>query len=214
MTAEGIRPLESEVRAVRDFPQAKSLRKLRDYFGLLNFHRRFLPNIARVIQSFTDLLSSAQGPSTPLKSTSAVDEAFQTAKSILADALLLVHSLADAPMRLITDASGAAVGAVPQQFQHDSWCLLGSFFHELKPTETRCSTLGRELLAVYLSIRRTSFSCVSVTERRGGMIPLLYTCNRPKRRQLCVQKLQIGRPVATSMVVCFRGIFRETASLF
>lgn len=153
VTREGIRPLEKKVQALRDFPRPASIRKLREFLGLLNFHRRFLPNIARIIIPLTDLLKSAKAPTSPLTWTPDAEASFQTAKNALADATLLVHPLHVAPMRLITDASGTAVGAVLQQFQRNSWYPLGFFSQKLKPAETRYSTFGRELLAVYLAIR-------------------------------------------------------------
>lgn len=153
VTPEGIQPLESKVQALRNFPRPTSLRKLREFLGLLNFHRRFLPHAARILQPLTDMLKSTKSPSAPLEWTDIADTAFQEAKSALMNATLLVHPLPNAPMRLITDASSIAIGAVLQQFQQDSWCPLGFFSQKLKPAETRYSTFDRELLAVYLGIR-------------------------------------------------------------
>ena len=53
----------------------------------------------------------------------------------------------------MTDASDVAVGAVLQQRVNHVWQPLGFFSKRLQPAETRYSTFGRELLAVYLSIR-------------------------------------------------------------
>jgi hypothetical protein len=53
----------------------------------------------------------------------------------------------------MTDASDVAVGAVLQQRVNNVWQPLGFFTKRLQPAETRDSTFGRELLAVYLSIR-------------------------------------------------------------
>jgi hypothetical protein len=53
----------------------------------------------------------------------------------------------------MTDASDVAVGAVLQQRVNNVWQPLGFFSKRLQPAETRYSTFGRELLAVYLSTR-------------------------------------------------------------
>lgn len=156
VTPEGVQPLDNKVQALRDFPRPTSLRKLREFLGLLNFHRRFIPNVARIILPLTEMLKSNKAPSAPLEWTSAADTAFEEAKNALANATMLVHPLPNAPMRLITDASSNAVGAVLQQFQQDSWCPLAFFSQKLKPAETRYSTFDRELLAVYLGIRHFS----------------------------------------------------------
>ena len=54
----------------------------------------------------------------------------------------------------MSDASDNAVGAVLQQFINDQWCPVAFFSKKLKPAETKYSTFDRELLAVYLAIKR------------------------------------------------------------
>nr|VZI31062.1 unnamed protein product [Spirometra erinaceieuropaei] len=74
-------------------------------------------------------------------------------KALLADATLLTHFHADAPISLMVDASKVAVGAVLQQSLPDSTVPLAFFSKKLSKAETRYSTLGRELLAAYLAVR-------------------------------------------------------------
>ena len=54
----------------------------------------------------------------------------------------------------MSDASDNAVGAVLQQFINDQWCPVAFFSKKLKPAETKYSTFDRELLPVYLAIKR------------------------------------------------------------
>ena len=53
----------------------------------------------------------------------------------------------------MVDASDTAVGGVLQQFVNDSWQPISFFSKRLLPAETRYSTFGRELLAIYFAIR-------------------------------------------------------------
>lgn len=53
----------------------------------------------------------------------------------------------------MTDASDKAVGAVLQQYVDGQWKPVSFFSRKLKPTETRYSTLDRELLAIYLAVK-------------------------------------------------------------
>ena len=53
----------------------------------------------------------------------------------------------------MTDASLTGVGAVLQQRLNDAWQPLAFFSRKLTPAQQRYSTFGRELLAIYLSIR-------------------------------------------------------------
>ena len=53
----------------------------------------------------------------------------------------------------MTDASDVAVGMVLQQYSNGQWCSISFFSKALKPSESRCSTFDRELLAIYLSLK-------------------------------------------------------------
>lgn len=153
ITQLGIQPLEDKVKVIREFPRPTSLRKLREFLGLVNFHRRFIPQCAKILKPMTDLLKTKKGPSSEVPWSEEVASAFSTVKEALANATLLVHPLPDAPTRLLTDASDTAVGAVLQQQLDGVWKPLGFYSQKLKPAETRYSTFGRELLAIYLAVR-------------------------------------------------------------
>ena len=153
----GIRPLEEKVQVVRDFPQPPSTRKLREFLGLINFYRRFIPNCAAILHPLNSLLKHAKRPSDPLEWNNAATTAFMNIKRALADATLLVHPTSDAPTCIATDASDVAVGAVLQQYIHGQWCPISFFSRALKPAERRYSTFDRELLAIYLAIRHFKY---------------------------------------------------------
>ena len=53
----GIHPLSTKIKAIQEFPQPQSLRRLRQFLGLINFYRRFIPHCARLVQPLTDLLA-------------------------------------------------------------------------------------------------------------------------------------------------------------
>nr|VZH96049.1 unnamed protein product [Spirometra erinaceieuropaei] len=123
--SNGIRPLPSKVAAIRDFPPPTSKRQL----------QRFL------------------GPKRTFELTSAALTSFEQVKDLLADATLLTHFHADAPISLMVDSSNVAVGAVLQQSLPDSTVPLAFFSKKLSKAETRYSTFGRELLAAYLAVK-------------------------------------------------------------
>ena len=157
VTPHGIQPLESKVRAIRDFPLPTSLTKLREFLGLVNFYRRFIPKCSHIIQPLTDMLASngstKKTRNTPLEWSETTTTVFNQTKTALADFTMLSHPKSDAELCLMTDASDVAVGAVLQQKVANVWQPLGFFSKRLQSAETRYSTFGRELLAVYLSIR-------------------------------------------------------------
>nr|VZI05896.1 unnamed protein product [Spirometra erinaceieuropaei] len=150
LTLPSLRPLSSKVEAIRDFPPPTSKRQLQRFLGMVNFYRRFLPNCADLMLPLTNLLS---GPKGPLELRGHAVTAFERLKTSLADATLLTHPAPEAPLSLMVDASTVAVGAVLQQHINNSTRPLAFFSKKLSPAETRYSTFGRELLAIYLAVK-------------------------------------------------------------
>ncbi len=116
---------------------------------MLNFYRRFLPGIARVLKPLTDA-TSGKGK---LLWTSEMQTAFDHAKALLASATPLHHPHPQAILSLATDASDTHVGAVLQQKTDGCWQPLAFFSHKLSPTEGRYSTFDRELLAAFQAVK-------------------------------------------------------------
>ena len=55
--ATGVRPFEEKVKAIREFPLPTSQHQLREFLGLVNFYRRFLPHCAALLQPLNALLA-------------------------------------------------------------------------------------------------------------------------------------------------------------
>lgn len=150
----GIRPLEDKVQAIRSFPQPSTQRKLREFLGLVNFYHRFVPNCARILQPLNLLLSSSKTSAKVVCWNAKASAAFESIKDALAQSCLLAHPKPDAPTCIMVDASDIGVGAVLQQSIDGVWCPLSYFSKKLTPAETRYSTFDRELLAIFLAIKR------------------------------------------------------------
>ena len=141
------------MKAIRDFPQPNSQRKLREFLGLVNFYHRFLPHCAAILQPLNNLLAGENEKNKTISWTEEATTAFSSIKEALANATLLVHPHPDAATSIMTDASDTSVGAVLQQCIDGQWCPISYFSKKLKPAKTRYSTFDRELLAIYLSIK-------------------------------------------------------------
>ena len=149
----GISPLPDKVQAIHALPPPSSLRKLREFLGLVNFYRRFIPRCADLMQPLTDKLRVAKRKNQPISLTPDELAAFHSVQQALSDATMLVHPRENAPLCLLTDASDTGVGGVLQQQVDGVWQPLAFFSKRLQSAETRYSAFGRELLAVYLSIK-------------------------------------------------------------
>ncbi|KAK4472189.1 hypothetical protein MN116_000493 [Schistosoma mekongi] len=150
VNSKGIKPIPEAVEAVKNYPLLNSFEKLRRFLGLINFYRRFLPHCVHIAQPLTDLL---KGRSRFLNMIETAIKAFEQLKEMLSSATLLSRRDTNASLALMTDASDTAVGAVLQQFINGQWEPLSFFSRCLNTSQTRYSTFGRELLAVYLAIK-------------------------------------------------------------
>uniref|UniRef100_A0AA85KAF6 Reverse transcriptase RNase H-like domain-containing protein n=1 Tax=Trichobilharzia regenti TaxID=157069 RepID=A0AA85KAF6_TRIRE len=70
---------------------------------------------------------------------------------------MLSHINPEASLILCTDASQVALGAVLQQKMKGEVTPLAFFSKKLEPAQTRYSTFGRELLAIYLAVKHFSY---------------------------------------------------------
>jgi transposase InsO family protein len=152
LSATGIRPLQDKVAAISTFAKPTSPKALRRFLGMLNFYRRFLPNLADVVDT---LNKAAACEGSALSWDPGLESAFAAARSALATATELQYFRPSAPTRLVTDASGVAVGAVLEQISRESsgWLPVAFFSKSLSDTERRYATFDRELLAIVLAIR-------------------------------------------------------------
>jgi cleavage and polyadenylation specificity factor subunit 1 len=153
ITTTGLTPLPSHVQPILSFPPPTDAKSLQRFLGMINFYRRFLPGIARILKPLTDA-TSTKGR---LSWTPEMTLSFQTAKSSLSSAIPLHFPNPSAPISLATDASNTHIGAVLQQKVNGSWQPLSFFSKKLSPTETRYSTFDRELLAAFLAAKHFRF---------------------------------------------------------
>ncbi|RUS71885.1 hypothetical protein EGW08_020359 [Elysia chlorotica] len=117
---------------------------------MINFYHRFLPGIAKCL---TPLTEATKSRSKAITWTVECQAAFQAAKSALASATLLNHPDPKSETRLSTDSSDSAIGAELSQKHHGAWRPIAFFSRKLTPTQSRCSTFDRELLAIYSAIQ-------------------------------------------------------------
>ncbi|CAH8578282.1 unnamed protein product [Schistosoma bovis] len=148
--AQGIRPLRTKVAAILDYPEPTTVKQLRTFNGLVSFYRRFIPKCALLMKPLTDQL---RGNAKSINLDDNARKAFSTVKELIAKATMLAHQDTRAPISIAVDASDSAIGGVLQQWVNNSWQPLAFFSRRLLDTESRYSTFGRELLAMYCAVR-------------------------------------------------------------
>ena len=154
ISAQGIKPTEEKTEAIMNFPRPETQRKLRQFLGMVNYYHRFIDHAAPILKPLHDLLKSPKkGKRTTIEWSSTSKEAFVKVKEALKTSITLHFPVPNAETALSTDASDVAVGGVLEQKVDGVWQPLAFFSRSLTPAETKYSVFGRELLAIYLSIR-------------------------------------------------------------
>ena len=165
VSERGIKPLPSNVEAVRRFERPRTVKALQRFLGLINFYRRFLPKVAASMRPLTDALA---GKPRRLEWTEAKTSAFVETKNSLASATnpvslischdnyppatMLFHPVAGAELRVHTDTSARAIAGAIHQVVNGRLQPLGFFSRWTSPVETQYSAYDLELLAVYSTI--------------------------------------------------------------
>ena len=76
---------------------------------------------------------------------------------MLVAAVPLSHPALGATLALAVDASDTHVGVALRQLENRAWRPLAFFSKKISPTDSRYSTLDRELLATFLAVRHFRF---------------------------------------------------------
>lgn len=153
VSAAGIQPTNEKVSVIKDFPKPKNEKQLRQFLGMINFYRSFLPNAATVQAPLHQSLGKTNKRNSEIKWTPEMDEAFENCKNSLSAATLLAHPQLNADLSLACDASDTAIGACLQQKVNKVWQPLAFFSRKLNPAQRKYSTYDRELYAIYAAIK-------------------------------------------------------------
>ena len=107
MSAAGIRPLPDRVSDLIKFPAPTSKAGVQRFLGMLNFYRRFVPNLAASLAPLHSLTSGKKNEAITWSPDCQVS--FEAAKKKLAAATLLHHPSPFGATALTVDASETAI---------------------------------------------------------------------------------------------------------
>ena len=151
INAEGLHPSPSKVKAVIDAPTPTNLTELRSFIGLVNYYRKFIPNLSTELSALYLLLQKDKAWSWGVKE----DLCFNKAKTILTSPTLLVHFNPEKQLVLSCDASPYGIGAVlAHQLDADSQKPICYASRTLSPAEKKYSQLDKEALAIVFGVTK------------------------------------------------------------
>ncbi|OAG32577.1 hypothetical protein NEIG_02556 [Nematocida sp. ERTm5] len=144
-----IRPLESRIQGIKDYPEPQNKKQLRRFIGLLGYDRRFLWNISETLKPLHNLTKKDE----PWKWTETHQKAFDEAKEKLIAETELVIPDYTKRFTLETDASDTGIGAVLKQESG----TIGYYSGTLTETQQKYTITEKELYAVIWGMEKCKY---------------------------------------------------------
>lgn len=150
VSAAGVSPNPAKVAAIRNMPVPADLADIRRFLGMVGYYRKFIKDFAHVAEPLIDLSRGTHS----FKWTDACTAAFDTLRTALVTAPILVYPNFSRLFTLQTDASDVGIGAVLTQLddagdEHP----VAYASRTLSATERNYSATERECLAVVWAVR-------------------------------------------------------------
>ena len=150
------KPLASKLSLVSQIARPCTKKQVRSFLGVVGFYRYFVPNFSSISQPLTDLLK--KDAPTLLRWNPAAEKAFLGLKGVLATSPVLFSPNFEAPFFVLTDASDVAVAGFLAQTDSDEILHpIVYISHKLSGAETRYSSLEKEFLAIFVTLRKLKF---------------------------------------------------------
>ncbi|CAH2207540.1 jg11310, partial [Pararge aegeria aegeria] len=150
VNSEGVKPSETKVRAVNEFPTPKTVHQLRQFLGLISYFRKFIKNCAVVCSPLTKLLKK----DTAWRWTSEHDSVFSTLKMTLTSEGILVLFDPNKENVLYTDASRDGIAGILMQVTEQGEKPVHYYSRQTTEDEKKYHSFELELLAIVQSLQK------------------------------------------------------------
>lgn len=145
ISSTGVSTDPSKVAVMRDWPQPKTLKQLREFLELTGYYRRFVKDYGIISRPLTNLLKKGLFVWTPVATI-----AFERLKSPMTTTLVLAMPNYNQPFVVETDASGIGVEAVLMQQGRP----IAFMSKDLSARHQSLSTYEKELLAIVTATKK------------------------------------------------------------
>ena len=167
--AHGRRPQQGKMDELRRLTPPTTVKELQSGLGLLNYYRNYVHRYAEKAAPLLDLLRTKTPPGAKFSVTSAAVEAWHAIVHELSDRFALNHPTDGGQLRIYSDASDVAIGAVLVEYPADTDMdpmtvattadfptgkVLAFCSKTLTDTEKRYTVSDRELLAVVYAVEK------------------------------------------------------------
>ncbi|XP_036815479.1 uncharacterized protein LOC118943635 [Oncorhynchus mykiss] len=147
----GLHKTQDKIEAVVQAPRPQNITEVRSFTGLINYYRRFLPNLSAVLQPLNQLLEKNR----TWRWTEQCENAFLEAKRLITSEQVLMHYDPEMPVKLACDASPYGLGAVLSHTLKDGSERPVAFASRtLNDAEKNYSQIDKEALALVWGVKK------------------------------------------------------------
>lgn len=151
VTADGIRPSERHIAAIRKYATPTNAHEVRSCIGLFSYFRRFVPNFSRIARPLLDLMKEG----VEFRFNQRCHDAFDKLKNYLTTSPVLAIYDPKRETELHCDASSQGFGAILLQKQDDGSFHPTAFFSKATSgPESRYHSFELETMAVLYALER------------------------------------------------------------
>ncbi|GBG59112.1 hypothetical protein CBR_g32130 [Chara braunii] len=144
LDGDGIKPEDSKITVIRDWPTPRTLTALRSFLGLANYYRKFVRNVSTIAAHLRRLLKKEAIWQWDKDNTSALKKL----KRALIEYPVLKAADPSLPVVVTTDASQYGIGAVLQQDDDNGYKPVEFMSARMPSEKVATSTYERELYAL------------------------------------------------------------------
>ena len=160
-STEGISPLPNKLDCIQHMPVPKNMKEIKQFLGLTDYYRKFVPRFADISRPLTTLTIKDQ----KFKWTPACQKSFDLLKETLCGEPILKYADTSKPYTLYTDASKFGWAGVLTQSHttvidgkstttdHPVTFVSGLF----RGSQLNWAALMKEAFAIYMSVKKLSF---------------------------------------------------------
>ena len=155
VSKSGIKKTSAYIDKVKSYPRPKTVGELREFLGLVNFQRKYIPNCS-LIQKPLSKLTGNHRRSKVLNWTTEMNDSFEKLKCDMEKDIELSYPdyrEGASELELWVDASGQGAGAYLSQQQEGGKRVIGFASMTFNGAQLNYSTLERELTALRWGIK-------------------------------------------------------------
>jgi hypothetical protein len=151
VSEHGLEMAKDKVESILQWKEpSRDIKDVQSFLGFANFYRRFIHNFSGIVKPLTDTL---KGGGSNFKWTRECGIAFRRLKQMFTSAPILRHFDSSLPIRLETDASDFAIGAVLSQPFEGRWHPVAFFSRKMDSAERNYDIHDKEMLAIVSSFK-------------------------------------------------------------